>query len=329
VAPAASAVGACIRGPIMKVSFWGFGLLAACMFSFAARAEADGPELGIDAGAGYRHDSNVNIASTDTNTGEADNALLLKLGIDGAVPLSDKLSLELGYGYTSTTYATFSGFDLAVHHARAALRNKGAGFDSALSLDRFAARVDGGHFLDIHQASPSLSRLVGRKLYLRGSFTWASKNFAGKPERDASNNAVRGDAYILIDGMERYVAFVYRIEREDAKVGEFDYRGTEAKMAYGQRLQAGRMKLDWKMHLLVENRNYAKGPEPDSPPRRDERLRAGMSAAIPLSERIALKGEFEYGRNESNFAATNFNELVYSIGVAATFNSGRPARVVR
>ena len=34
--------------------------------------------------------ANVDIATTDTNTGETDSALLLNLGIDGAIPLSDR-----------------------------------------------------------------------------------------------------------------------------------------------------------------------------------------------------------------------------------------------
>jgi len=290
--------------------------LAVCVFPVVARAEVDGLELGLNASAGYQYDSNVNIATTDTNTGETDTALLLNLGLDGAIPLSDKLSLGLGYGYMSTTYATFSSFDLAIHHLRAALTYEVAGFDSALSFDRFAARVDGGQFLDIRQASPSLGRLIGQKLYLRGSFTRAEKDFAGNSDRDAFNDAIRGDAYILIDGMERYVALAYRIASEDAKAREFDYEGREAKITYAHQLEARSMTLDWKTYLQVENRNYAGAPDPDTAPRHDDRFRAGMSAAIPLSERIALKGEFEYGENDSNLAAANFDEVVYSISVA-------------
>jgi hypothetical protein len=300
----------------MKISPGRAALLAVCVFSSGARAEVDGPRLGVNASAGYRYDSNVDIATTDTNTGETDTALSLNLGIDGAIPLGDRLSLGLNYGYMSTAYATFSSFDLAIHHARAALRYEVAGFDSALSFDRFAARVDGGQFLDIRQASPSLARLIGQKLYLRGSFTRAEKDFAGNPGRDAFNDAIRGDAYILIDGMERYVGLAYRIASEDAKAAEFDYEGSEAKITYAHRLQVRHMKLDWKTYLQVEHRDYAGAPEPDTAPRRDDRLRAGMSAAIPVSERIALKGELEYGANHSSFAAADFDEVVLGISVA-------------
>jgi hypothetical protein len=282
-----------------------------------AQAEPDGPELGANAGVGYRYDTNVNIAATDTNTGEADSALLLNLGIDGAVPLGQALSLGLGYGYTDTAYSTFSKFDLAVHHARAALRYRVAGFDSAVSFDRFEARVDGEDFLGIQQASPSLSRLVGQRLYLRGSATRARKIFAGKPERDAFNNAVRADAYVLIDGMERYVAFAYRIDEDDAKAREFDYRGSAAQLTYRQPLRAGRMTLDWKTQVQVENRRYAGASGQDGVSRRDERWRAGMSATLPLWGHVALKGEVEYGSNRSSLAGASFDETVYSVGIAA------------
>jgi hypothetical protein len=302
----------------MKISPGHAALLAVCVFSSAARAEGDGLELDLNASAGYRYDSNVDIATTDTNTGETDTARLLNLGLDGAVPLNGKLSLALGYGYMSTTYATFSSFDLAMHHVKAALKYDVAGFDSSLSFDRFAARVDGGRFLEIRQASPGLGRLIGQRLYLRGTFTRAEKEFAGNPGRDAFNNSIRGDAYILLDGMERYVALAYRIANEDAKAGEFDYTARDAKLAYGHQLQAGHVNLDWKTYLQVERRNYAGTPQPDAAPRRDERLRAGMSATIPVAERIALKGEFEYGENDSNLAAAAFDEVVCNISVAVS-----------
>ena len=302
----------------MKISPGHAALLAVCVFSSPARAEADGLELDLSASAGYRYDSNVDIATTDTNTGEADTARLLNLGLEGTIPLNGKLSLELGYGYTSTTYATFSSFDLAMHHAKAALKYNVAGFDGSLSFDRFAATVDGGEFLEINQASPSLARMIGQSLYLRGSFTRAEKDSAGDPGRDAFNNSIRGDAYILLDGMERYVALAYRIANEDAQTGEFDYTARDAKFTYGHQLQAGRVNLDCRTYLQVETRNYAGAPEPDAAPRRDERLRAGMSAAIPVSERIALKGEFEYGENDSNLATVAFDEVVYTFSVAVS-----------
>jgi hypothetical protein len=293
--------------------------LTAVLPALPAQGQTGGSEIGFDVSAGYRQDSNVNIAATDTTTGEADAATLLSFGIDGSFPVADRLSFDLGYKYAGTAYETWSDFDLAVHHARAAVQYKFGGFDSAVSFDRFAAQVDGEQFLDIRQASPSLSRLIGDKLYLRGSYVRAEKNYSGKAKRNAFNEAIRADVYVLLDGMQRYLAFGYRMDSEDATANEFDYDGVGAKVAYGHGLQFVRLKLDLKMHLQFENRDYAGVSEAIGAPRRDERFRAGLNAAIPLSEHFALKGEVEYADNASNFAAANFDESVYSINLSAGF----------
>jgi hypothetical protein len=151
---------------------------------------------------------------------------------------------------------------------------------------------------------------------LRGSFDRQEKDFAGGSDRDAVNQAVRGDAYLLLDGTEKYVAFAYRIAREDAQADAFDYKSREARVTYRQQLQAGRVTVDWKTYLQIEHRGHDGTPEPDDARRRDERLRAAMNAAIPVSERISVRGELEYGERESSHAAANFDEIVYGISVA-------------
>ncbi|MEX2497023.1 MAG: hypothetical protein WD448_13090, partial [Woeseia sp.] len=144
----------------------GTTFIACLIVALPAEAQQAKPEFEFNASAGYQHDSNVNIAELDANTGEADDALLLGLGFDARLPVSDKLRFTLGYGYTSNAYETFSEFDLAMHHLKAAVGYSFYGFDSGLSVDHFAARLDGEDYLDVTQVAPNLSRLIGDKLYL-------------------------------------------------------------------------------------------------------------------------------------------------------------------
>jgi hypothetical protein len=304
---------------IMKIRLEHMLLSAVWLFAWPAAAQPGAPETAFNAGAGYRYDSNVNIAATDASTGKADSALLLNLGLDGTVPLGNALSIWLGYDYANTAYRTYSDFDLGVHHARAGIRYKFAGFDSAVSFDQIKALVDGERFLDVRQASPSLSRMIGDRLYLRGSYTRAEKTFAGDGERNAFNDALHADAYILIDGMQQYVALGYRMDSENAAGNEFDYDGTAAKVAYGHALDAGRMTLRLKMHLQFENRDYANITESIGAPRSDQRFRAGVNAAIPISQHFSLNGEVTRANHVSNLDAADFDEIVYTLNVSADF----------
>lgn len=294
-------------------------LIVALCTALPAHAAERKPEFGVDAGVGYQFDSNVNIAELDTSTGEADNALLLELGLDGNIPLTDKLSLKLGYGYSQTTYQDFSEFDLGLHRGHAEVGYRVGGFDTAVALRRFAVLLDNERFLDIRQVSPSVSRLIGNTLYLRGAYTNAEKTYTDNPARDAVNDAVEADAYILLNGMQRYLAFGFRVDTEDAVNGELDYDGTRAKATYGHRLEWLPLDVDLKAKLQMENRDYVNVTEAIGAPRRDKRFRAGLSAAVPLSQRFRLEGEAEYADNASNLDTAAYDETVFSVNLAAEF----------
>jgi hypothetical protein len=294
-------------------------LLSGLIIALPGHAEQQKPEFDFNASAGYQHDSNVNLADLDMNTGEADDALLLELGFDGKLPVNDKLSLTLGYGYTSTAYRTYSDFDLAIHHLRAAAEYKFNAFNTGLSVDRFAARLDDEGYVDLTQVAPTLSRFFGERLYVRGSYIIAEKSYAANPGRDADNGAFRADVYVLFNGMQRFLALSYVMDSEDAFAGEFDYDGIRSRIAYGHRLEFSRTNLDLKTHVQFGHRNYLDVTESIGAPRRDESVRAGLTAAIPISELLELRGEAEYVETDSNFDAANFEETVYSVNVGMKF----------
>lgn len=243
-----------------------------------AFAEAGPTEFGFSASAGYQHDSNVNVAEIDANTGEGDTALVMDLGVDGSLRPSEKLSLDFGYAYSDSRYRQFSQFDLAIHHLRGALGYRIASFDAGLSIDRFGTRLNDDAFLDVTRVSPSLSRLFGDRLYLRGAFARAEKSYAEREKRDAVNEAFRADAYFLLDGMQRYFAVALERASEDTLSETLDYDGIGTKLTYGHRLDAGSLPVDVKAYVRFEKRDYKALPHADGSPRRDDRRRVGMAA---------------------------------------------------
>lgn len=302
------------------LTVWTMMSFVLALLNAPIQAETRKPAFGLDASVGYRYDSNVNVAAIDASTGEGDNALVLDLGVDASLPISRRLSLSLGYGYTDTAYRNSSEFDLEMHHFRGELGYRIAGFDTGLSVDRFAASLDSESFLDITRVSPSLSRLFGKRLHLRGAFAQSEKTYDVHGERNAVNDALRADAYFLIDGMQRYLSLTLQKDNEDAVANEFDYTGARIGIAFGHSFETAILPLTLKAHAQIENRDYDFiGEDADDAPRRDERFGAGLSAALPLSEHFELNGDIVYTDNASTLDAARYDEIVYGINIAIGF----------
>ena len=298
-------------------------MMTTALFSLAlpllSIASDNSPDFDFDTSVGYQYDSNVNVAEIDANTGEADSALLLSAGLGAALPLSNSVSLRLGYDYSQTSYREFSDFDLSIHHGRAELAWRVAGFDTALSADRLAVALGGEAFMNIAQVSPSIARLFGNKFYVRSAYTRSRKDYAASTARNSRNDAVRADAYLLFDGMNRYLSAGFQSDSEDALDAEFDYRAKRLMLAYGHRVELGRMQVGLKARLQAENRDYAGVSEFIGGRRHDRRFRAGLSAAIPFSENVVLKADLEYADNTSNLDTANFDEAIYAVNLAVNF----------
>ena len=285
----------------------------------ASLAEAGQADLGFSASAGYQYDSNVNVAEIDANTGEGDTALVVDVGVDGSLRPSEMLSLDFGYAYSGSRYQQFARFDLAIHHLHGSVSYRIAGFDAGVSLDRFATRLDGADFLDITRVSPSLSRMFGDRLYLRGAFARAEKSYQEREERNAVNEAFRADAYFLLDGMQRYFAVTLERASEDALSPTLDYDGIGTKLTYGHRLEAASLAVDVKAHVRFENRDYKALPDADQLPRRDERRRVGLEVGLPLGEYFQVAGQAGYADNASTLDTAAYDEMVYTLSIGAEF----------
>jgi len=286
--------------------------LALAVPAHADDAKAD---FGARASLGYQYDSNVSLTELDTNTGEADYASLAEIGLDASLPVSQDLSLKLGYGFTQTRYQDFSEFDTAIHRFQVDGQYRVGGFDTGLALRHFGARLDNERFLDIRQVSPSIARMIGKTFYVRGAYTSAEKTYADREERDATGSALDFDVYVLLDGMQRYLSFGINVNDEDATDPELDYDGNKVRLAYGHKFE----KLQLKARLQFDERDYANVTESIGEQRRDSKFRAGLDANFSLTDMFEIVGEAQYVDTESNLETANFDEMVYSLSLAAKF----------
>lgn len=293
--------------------------LVAASLLLANGALAGEPEFGLDARVGYVSDSNVNVAELDQNTGAADTALDLEFGVDTKLPLGDRFSASFGYGYNGTRYSEFSEFDLALHQLRGGLNFAAGGFDAGLLAERYLANLDAERFLDIRQVTPSLGKLFGNRFYLRGAWTAADKSYAEHEARDATNRSVRTDAYLLLDGMNRFLSVGYVASTENAFDETLDYDGDRLQAGFGQRFGSGERFLMLRLRAQLESRYYAGFDETLEDTRTDKRFRAEATATLGLREWLSIEGQAAYADNRSNLAAASFSETVYGVSVGISF----------
>ncbi len=294
-------------------------LFAALSFTVAAHADERKASIDVEFGAGFSHDSNVGIADIDSNSGSSDTARTLEAGISSRIPLTDALQLRLGYDYSDTTYSELSEFDLGLHHGIAELGLDTAGFVTALTVDRYVAYLDGDEYLGITQVTPNVSKLFGNSLYLRVAYTDATKEYDTLTSRDANNESLRLDAYWLIDGMNRYVALGLQSGEENALDDELDYDSFMSMLTLGQTLSALPLPVEFKAQLKLENRDYRNETASIQDVRRDDRLRASLSATIPLSDHFELQGIIERSNTESNLDSADVDKTVYGLSLSASF----------
>jgi hypothetical protein len=191
--------------------------------------------------------------------------------------------------------------------------------DVGANLQYALAELAGQEFLTLAQASPYVSTLVGKRLFLRFAYAYSDKNFAGNPARDAKSDSLAGDAYVFIDGLKTYVMFGYRVSDEDALDSQLDYSGHNFNAQLSHRFPAGSREVTFKTYLRYEARDYDAPTLSIGAPREDDRYQLEASAEMPLTARLSARVGYKHADNRSNLPSVDFDENVFSVMFSATF----------
>jgi hypothetical protein len=274
--------------------------------------------VSFEVGAGLEYDSNVAVLELDASTGAGDAAALLELGVAYDRPADTKLDFGAGYNFSETAHEDFSAFDVRIHRASANASYDLGRFDVGATLQHAAAELDGAEFLTLTQLSPYLSRLVGRRLFLRFAYADSDKDFADNPARDATTGSFSSDAYVFVNGLKTYLVFGHRYDDEDAGAAELDYSGQRFGVQLSQRFSAGEREITLRTHLRAESRDYRALTPSIAEPRRDDRRELGLLAEIPVGTRVLTRIGVRRADNESNLPGVDFAETVVSVAFNAT-----------
>lgn len=289
------------------------------MVSTASLAEESKPGFSFDANVGYVNDNNVGIADLDTNSGVADTARTYGVAIKATLPVSRRFVSRFGYDYNDTAYQQLTQFDLGLQHLFAELTWKPSLLDASINAETFKATLDGDDFLDLVQVTPSIARLIGNRVYLRGAYTHATKRYESLVGRNAINDAYRADLYVLIDNMDRYIALGVQSGTEDSDDPAFDYRSLRVNMTYGHTFAVASRDLKLKTSLSHEGRRYVNEDESIDGLRHDLRLRLRVGADWQIFEHFSLASHVEYTDIRSNLESAALDKTVFGFALNASF----------
>ncbi len=271
-------------------------------------------------GLGGRYDSNVAILDIDTRAGAGDWYAQIEFG--GAYtwnPDDSDSRVRVGYDLTQSLYNDFDDFNLRTHRGALDASHDLGVFTGGFLGNFVHASLDDSKFLVFRQYSPYVSRLFGSRLFLRGAYAYTEKDFAGNPLRDSDAHQFSGDAFVFLDGLNTYLVFGYRHDRESAVADWFDYVGNRYSAQLVRRIQVGERRVVTRARVRHERRSYD-APDPSiEAPRRDRRTRFEGIVEVPLGERTGLTASWEYADNDSNLPAVDFSKHVVSLMFNARF----------
>ena len=293
--------------------------LAAVLAGSGAFADDRRVDFDFNLGVGASYDTNVALIELDSNAGEPDAVALLEAGLGARVRLGENFRLATSYDFSATRYREFSDFDLDLHHGHLSLtRSKGL-FDGAIAIDYFEGVLSGEDYLTQTQLSPSVSRLFGSRWFLRGAYARGDKAFATQQERNARSDALRFDTYLLLDGMDHYVALSAQALAEDARSADYDFGSVMGQLSWGYRIDNPRNDVNLKASLRFERREFDSVMLESGRMRSDDRLRARVAATIPLSEHATVAASIERTQNTSGLPSANLDRSVYTVEYGVAF----------
>jgi len=278
----------------------------------------DADAVTFELGAGIEHDSDVGVAELDTTTGAGDVAASLEFGVAYDRPGDSKADFGAGYNFSESLHEDFSAFDVRIHRVSARTSYDLGRTDIGASLQYADAALDGNEFLTLTQISPYLSRLVGKRLFLRFAYLSTDKDFAGNPARDAKASSFSSDAYVFVNGLTTYLVFGHRYDDENAGAAEFDYTGHRLNLQLSKRLTMRAREVTLRTYLRFENRDYRAATPSIGQLRRDDRRELETTAEIPTGKRLVTRISLKRADNDSNLPAVDFAETVLSVEFSAT-----------
>lgn len=284
-----------------------------------AQANQEETNWSFEISAGAEFDSNVSVNELDSNTGSDDVALRLRAEVDFETEIAPETELKFGYTISDKNFDEFSDFDLRTQILSGALSHDFGPVTAGATVRYIDAALGGDGFQSITQFSPYVSGFVADKVFLRGAYTAAKKEFDVQATRDADVHTIDVDAYYFLDGNKQFIVAGLEAETSEADDDQFSYDGIGGQLRFSQRFQfrdrTARAQARWRF----ESRDFVGITTSIGEAREDDRNRLSAELELPITDRVFVSAEYEYGDFSSNLPSANYSQNVITLIVGARF----------
>ena len=293
--------------------------LAQANGSSEASSTEPSAEWSFEVSAGVEHDSNVSVNELDSTTGADDVALRLRAEVDFEAKIAPETEVKFGYTISDKRYDQFTNFDLQTHIFSGTLSHDFGPATAGVTARYIDASLGGDGFQSITQISPYVSGFGAKKVFLRGAYTHAQKEFDVQTARDADVQTFDADAYFFLDGSRRYIVVGLEHETSDANDAQFSYDAVGAQARLSQRFKFRNRTARAQTGVRFESRDFD-GPTPSiGVPRQDDRTRINAEVELPITDSVFVAAEYEYGDFSSNLPSADYSQNVFTLRIGARF----------
>jgi tetratricopeptide (TPR) repeat protein len=280
----------------------------------------------LRAGASFVGDSNLTVDELDLNADEGDVGVAFDVGADIRVFERGATEVEVGYDFHQSLYADLDDFNLRTHAPYVAVSTGLRGVDPSLTY-RFAhKRLGGDGFLDMHTAAFALGRQLTSWWYGLAAYDLEGLAYEESTGRDALRNAFRLEQFFGSSD-ELFSLFIgWRIERNEAQDGEFDYRGNTLRAKLELPSPIGRDDTRLELGYEFRARDYDEATPSTSVPlgtggedREDRRHTGWVELTLPLVEHLDAVVRFTQIGSISNLSSWDYDESVINCGLEVSF----------
>lgn len=269
--------------------------------------------------SGFSLNDNVAINELDLMSGNGDVAAKFSAKARYKQGLGDHTKIDLSYKFSQTLYEDFTDFDLQSQLITARLEHDAGKQKYGVNYSRAKSDLGGDDFLNLHQISPFTSRFIGKKSYIRGTYSYTRKEIDDVEDRDADTHKVSADVYYFLDGLRQYFILGYAYGDENAGADPFDYNLHQGRAKFIQKTEMFGKPIEMSAAWRYEDRDYNNVTPSISEVRQDKRHRATFTLSLPLTRNVYGLAKYEYSDFSSNLPSSDFNRNVVSLSIGAEF----------
>ena len=288
------------------------------LITFPALAEVE-QDLTLSGFAGIEYDDNVNVIVIDEATRLGDYAAVFGAGLKYDVDFNKDTSVSASYTFRQSELFEFSQFDLQLHGTNLTVTQDLGRVSIGGSHQFFLSQLGERELLTLNRFSPFLTYAPSKKVFLRGAYTYKSKDLVDFSERDSDTHAGDILAFYFLDGTDTFLTGAYRYEDEDATADEFDFEAHIVRVGLDTRLPVGIEKNRFEIDLEYEDRDYSSFSPTIGEIRDDERFTLDVSWEIPFGRYFNLTSLYTYRDFKSNFPGANFEENVFRMTIGVEY----------